>query len=80
MTANMVDFETIAFNPFQSEKSVTDDGTDPDINFFNFFECSYFSTEEVKKMLLNTSKIEKFNVLHINIRSYNKILKSCTMF
>ena len=64
------------FNPFDFQKVLIDEGNDPDINFFNdkseTVDLPYFSPDEFnsssKKLLKNY-----FFVLHINIRSLNKV-------
>ena len=68
-------FENYFFNPFDFQEILSDDGSDPDLNFFNDqFEAvnsPYFTIEEFSSSSQNLLK-NSFSILHINIRSLNK--------
>ena len=71
-------FEKQVFNLFDFQKVLIDEGNNPDMNFFNdkseTVDSPYFSIDEFnyssKKLLQNS-----FSILHINIRSLNKIFE-----
>ena len=67
-------FETLKFNPYDSENLLLDNNSDPDENFFKesyFTDTKYFSAEEAK-LKLSCSKSNSFSLLHLNIRSLQK--------
>ena len=72
-------FENIFFNPFECQNILSDENNDPDKNFFNEksedVNSPYYNVDKLNSSFQNLLK-NSFSVLHINIRSMNKILKS----
>ena len=69
-------FETLKFNPYDSENLLLDNNSDPDENFFKesyFADTNYFSAEEAK-LKMSCSKGNSFSLLDPNIRSLQKKL------
>ena len=75
-------FETLKFNPYDSENLLLDNNSDPDENFFKesyFTDTKYFSAEEAK-LKLSCSKSNSFSLLHLNIRSLQRNFDKLTEF
>ena len=75
-------FETLKFNPYDSENLLLDNNSDPDENSFKesyFTDTKYFSAEEVK-LKLSCSKSNSFSLLHLNIRSLQRNSDQLTEF
>ena len=74
-TENIVNFESISFDPYKNNEVLSDANNDPDVNFYSDFDFSSLQTD-----YLHPSEIkqcdeifsDKFSVLHLNIRSLNK--------
>ena len=53
-------FETQSFNPFSVNEYFKDNDQDPDVNFYqtqiSFLDTSYYTPNEVKENLENSSK------------------------
>ena len=67
-------FETLCFNPFFANDSLSDSNLNPDVNFYNnisSLESHYLSPSEIDKNFQNFCK-ESFSVLYLNIRSINE--------
>ena len=75
-------FETLKFNPYDSENLLLDNNSDPDENFFKesyFTDTKYFSAEEAK-LKPSCSKSNSFSLLHLNIRSLQRNFDKLTEF
>ena len=75
-------FETLKFNPYDSENLLLDNHSDPDENFFKesyLTDTKYFSAEEAKLKLF-CSKSNSFSLLHLNIRCLQRNFDKLTEF
>ena len=74
-TSSNTNYENLIFDPFNSNSILLNSLSDPDFNFFNEqklnINTSYFLPSEAKNFL-QTSTINTFSVLHLNIRSMSK--------
>ena len=68
----------ILFNHFDSQNILNDENNDPDINFFNeksgTINSPYYNVDKFNSSSQNFLK-NSSSVLHINIRSMNKIFE-----
>ena len=67
-------FETMCFNPFLANDSLSDSNQSSDVNYYNnisSLESNQLSPSEIDKNFQNFSE-ESFSVSHLNIRSRNK--------
>ena len=68
----------ILFNHFDSQNILNDENNDPDINFFNeksgAINSPYYNVDKFNSSSQNFLK-NSSSVLHINIRSMNKIFE-----
>ena len=69
-------FENLKLHPFESKDVLLDDSNDPDKDFYNNIEAidtQYYLPSELlslsDKLHIN---LEKFSVIHLNIRSAKK--------
>ena len=73
---NDVGFDNLESKFFSFESTLESDYNDPDINFFNDklqeVDSLYFSVENFKTVSDQLNG-DKFSILHLNIRSLNKI-------
>ena len=72
---DIINFETVNFNPLESNQILLDNLNDQGIhlldeNLKNINTC-YFLPEEVSPFLKDCTP-ESFSIIHINIRSINK--------
>ena len=71
-------FENLHFNSFHNESfSNTEDGRDPDENFFNElntqnFECCNLLPNEIESFLSGKENSETINAIHVNKKSLSK--------
>ena len=75
-------FETLKFNPYDSENLLLDNNSDPDENFFKesyFTDTKYFSAEKAN-LKLSCIKSNSFSLLHLNIRSLQRNFDKLTEF
>ena len=68
-------FENIFFSPFDSQNILSDENSDPDINFFteksDVVNSPYYNVDKFNCSSQNLPK-SSFSVLHIDIGSMNK--------
>ena len=72
-------FECLSFDPFYLRENFMNNECDPDVNFYqnnvSNVETNYFLMTEVKSSLASFDP-NAFSVLHLNIRTMKKNLKS----
>ena len=75
-------FETLKYNISDNTDILLDDSCDPDVNFFNkkfqSLDTPYLMPGEFHNFLDNSS--DQVSVLHLNIRSIKKTLKTLNCF
>ena len=75
-------FETLKYNISDNSDILLDDSCDPDVNFFNkkfqSLDTPYLMPGEFHNFLDNSS--DQVSVLHLNIRSIKKTLKTLNCF
>ena len=75
-------FETLKYNKSDNTDILLDDSCDPDVNFFNkkfqSLDTPYLMPGEFHNFLDNSS--DQVSVLHLNIRSIKKTLKTLNCF
>ena len=82
--SEVLNFESLKFNPFDSSEEVlTDKSFDPDLNFLNSnignLDTLYISHAELKNLNENGSADTLF-ILHLNIRSIKKNFENFKLF
>ena len=82
--AELPDYEILKYEIVDtSEEILLNNACDPGLNFFNLktqnFDTPYILPEEFKKFH-DTSSDDSFSILHLNIRSIKKILKTSNCF
>ena len=72
-------FESLTFDPFSKGANVINNDKDPDVNFYNgqaeLFKAEYYLPEEAKDSL-ECFGSTSFSVVHLNIRSMKKKLRT----
>ena len=82
--SELPDYEILKYEIVDtSEEMLLKNACDPDLNFFNLktqnFDTPYILPEEFKKFH-DTSCDDSFSILHLNIRSIKKNLKTLNCF
>ena len=80
--SEVLNFESLKFNPFDSsEEILTDKSFDPDLNFFNIgnLDTSCISHEQHKNLNENGSA-DTLSILHLNIRSIKNNFENSKLF
>ena len=70
-------FESLSYKPFSVDGNLTVNAElDLDVNFFqsiSSFDAQYFNIGDTKRFVNNNISSNSFSVLHINIRSMQKV-------